>query len=73
MVLFHRYKGIHLYNCELRNRNKLNDIEGNEKYHTEVSIRFAALKDLDMEVDINSIWEMIRENINISAKESLGY
>jgi restriction endonuclease S subunit len=24
-------------------------------------------------VEINSAWEMIRENINISAKESLGY
>jgi hypothetical protein len=24
-------------------------------------------------VEINSAWEVIRENINISAKESLGY
>jgi hypothetical protein len=24
-------------------------------------------------VDINSAWEMIRDNIKISAKESLGY
>jgi hypothetical protein len=24
-------------------------------------------------VEINSVWEMIREDINISAKESLGY
>jgi hypothetical protein len=31
------------------------------------------LEDLDAEVEINSAWEMIRENINISAKESLGY
>jgi hypothetical protein len=30
-------------------------------------------EDLDAEVDINSAWETIRENINISAKESLGY
>jgi hypothetical protein len=28
---------------------------------------------LDAEVEINTIWEMIRENIKISAKESLGY
>jgi hypothetical protein len=28
---------------------------------------------LDAEVDINSTWETIRENIEISAKESLGY
>jgi hypothetical protein len=31
------------------------------------------LKDLDTEVDINSAWEMIRENKKISAKESIGY
>jgi GTP-binding protein EngB required for normal cell division len=32
-----------------------------------------ALEDLDAGVYINSIWVTIRENINISAKESLGY
>jgi hypothetical protein len=32
-----------------------------------------ALEDLDAEVEINSAWETIRENIKISAKESLGY
>jgi hypothetical protein len=37
------------------------------------SNRFAALEDLDVEVEINTIWETIRENIKISAKESLGY
>jgi hypothetical protein len=31
------------------------------------------LEDLDTEVEINSAWEIIRENINISAKGSLGY
>jgi uncharacterized protein YaaR (DUF327 family) len=31
------------------------------------------LEDLDVEVEINSAWEMIRENIKISAKESLAY
>jgi hypothetical protein len=39
----------------------------------EVSNRFAALEDLVTEVEINSAWESIRENIKISAKESLGY
>jgi hypothetical protein len=32
-----------------------------------------ALEDLDAGVEINSPWETIRENINISANESLGY
>jgi hypothetical protein len=31
------------------------------------------LEDLDAEVEINTIWEMIIENIKISVKESLGY
>jgi hypothetical protein len=48
------------------NLKKLNDVEGKEQYHVEVSNRFAA-------VEINSAREMIRENINISTKENLGY
>jgi hypothetical protein len=31
------------------------------------------LEELEKEVQINSVWEMIRENVKISAKESLGY
>jgi hypothetical protein len=38
-----------------------------------VSNRFADLEHLDEKVEINSTWEMNRENISISAKESLGY
>jgi hypothetical protein len=34
---------------------------------------FAALEDLDTEMEINSAWETIRENIKISAKESLDF
>jgi hypothetical protein len=55
------------------NLKKLNEVEGNEKYGVEVSNRFAALEDLDAEVEINTISETIRENINISANKSLGY
>jgi 50S ribosomal subunit-associated GTPase HflX len=54
-------------------RFKLNQVEGKEKYRVEVSNKFEALKDLDADVEINSAWETIRENIKISAKESLGY
>jgi hypothetical protein len=63
----------HRFNMERFNLRKLNEVEGKEQYHAEVSNRFAALKDLDAEVEINSAWERIRENIKISAKESLGY
>jgi hypothetical protein len=45
------------------NLKKLNEIEGKEQYRVEVSNRFAALKDMDTEVEINSAWETIRENI----------
>jgi hypothetical protein len=55
------------------NLKKLNTVEGKEKYHVEVSNRFAALENLDAEVEINTIREKIRENINFSTKESLGY
>jgi hypothetical protein len=34
---------------------KLNEVEGKEKYHVEISNRFAALEDLDAEVEINII------------------
>jgi hypothetical protein len=52
---------------------KFNEVEGKDKNRVEVSNRFAALEDLDAEVEINTIWETIRENIKISATESLGY
>jgi hypothetical protein len=52
---------------------KLNKMEGKEQYYVEVSNRFGTLEDLDTEVNINSAWETIRENIKVSAEESLGY
>jgi uncharacterized protein YaaR (DUF327 family) len=63
----------HRFDMERFNLKKLNDVEGKEQFRVEVSNRFAALEDLDAKVEINSAWEMIRENIKISAKESLGY
>jgi hypothetical protein len=55
------------------NLKKINEVEGKEQYRVEVSNRFAALEDLDTKVEINRAWQTIRENIKISAKESLGY
>jgi hypothetical protein len=54
------------------NLKKLNNVEGNEKYHVEVPNRFAALEDLDVMVEINNTWEKIEEAIEISVKESVG-
>jgi hypothetical protein len=45
------------------NLKKLKEVEGKEQYHVEVSNTFAALEDFDTEVDINSAWETIRDNI----------
>jgi hypothetical protein len=61
------------FHLERFNLKKLNEVEGKEQVRVEVSNRFAALEDLDAEVEINSAWESIKENIKISATESLGY
>jgi hypothetical protein len=66
-------EGSHKCHMERFSLMKLNDGEGKEKYRVEASNRFAALEDLDAEVEINTIWETIRENITILAKESQGY
>jgi hypothetical protein len=55
------------------NLKKLNEVDGKEQFCVEVLNRFAVLEDLEAEVEINSAWETIRENIKISAKGSLGY
>jgi 50S ribosomal subunit-associated GTPase HflX len=52
------------------NLKKLHELEGKERYRVQVSNKFAAL---DAELEINGAWETIRENLKISAKESLGY
>jgi hypothetical protein len=38
---------------------KLNEVEGKEQYPVEISNRFAALENLDIEVDNNRAWETI--------------
>ncbi|PNF21835.1 hypothetical protein B7P43_G05968 [Cryptotermes secundus] len=63
----------HRVNMEMFNLKKLNEVEGKEQYCVEISNRFAALENLKTEVDINKAWETVRENMKMSAKESLGY
>jgi hypothetical protein len=52
----------HRFHMERSNLKKLNEVEGKEQYHLELLYRFAALEGLDTEVEMNSAWEMIREN-----------
>jgi hypothetical protein len=51
---------------------KLNWVEGKEKYRVEISFRFAALENLDAEVDIDGAWETIGENMEIDAEVDIG-
>jgi hypothetical protein len=44
------------FDMERINLKELNEVEGKEQYHVEVSDRFAALEDLKVEVEINSAW-----------------
>jgi hypothetical protein len=55
------------------NLKKLNEVQGKEPYRVEISNRFAALENLEAELDIDRAWETIREDIKISAKVSLDY
>jgi hypothetical protein len=52
---------------------KLNEVEGKVQYRVKILNRFAALENLDAEVDVNRTWKAIRENNKISAKESICY
>jgi hypothetical protein len=63
----------HRVHMERFNLKKLNEVECKEQYRVQISNRFAALENLDTEVDINRALETITENIKISAKENLGY
>jgi hypothetical protein len=54
------------------NLRKLNEPEVREQYQIEITNRFVALENLNDDEDVNRTWENIKENIQTSAKESLG-
>jgi len=54
------------------NLRKRNEPEVGKQYHIEIRNRFAALENLNDDKDVNGTWENIKENIQTSAKESLG-
>jgi hypothetical protein len=64
-----RSQRFHTGNFKLKTINK---VETKDKYHVEVSYKFEASRDLEAEMEINSAWKMIRQNIKISTKEVLG-
>jgi hypothetical protein len=52
---------------------EIDEIGCKEQYRVEVSNMFATLEDMDVGVNINSVWETIREDIKMSAEESIDY
>jgi hypothetical protein len=52
---------------------QLKEEEVKEQYQVTIKNKFAALENLDDNLDINRAWEAISENIIISAKESIGF
>ena len=54
------------------NLRKLNEPRVREQYQIEITNRFAALENLNDDEDVNRTLENIKENIQTSAKESLG-
>jgi hypothetical protein len=55
------------------NVKKLNEGHVKEQYQVTIRNKFAALENLEDGGDIDGAWDNIRENIESSAKESLGY
>ncbi|PNF25286.1 hypothetical protein B7P43_G11534 [Cryptotermes secundus] len=63
----------HRVHMERFNLKKLNEIEGKGQYRTEISNSFAALENLDTEVDISRAWKSIRQNIARKKYEYYGF
>jgi len=61
-----------MFGGERFNIRKLIELEVRKEYLIEIANRFAALRNLSDDMDINRAWENIKENIKISAEESLG-
>jgi len=59
------------FDVERFNLRMLNELEVRKQYQIEIANRFAALENLSDGEDINKAWENIKENIKISAKDSL--
>ncbi|KAJ4437152.1 hypothetical protein ANN_17287 [Periplaneta americana] len=52
------------------------DEEAKQNYQVEISNSFATLEssdDVEKELDVNSVWENIRDSIRIAAEQSIGY
>jgi len=71
-ILAVRKQAAQKYEEERFNLGKLKELEVKEKYQIEITNRFAALENLNVDEDVNMVWENIKENLKTVAKESLG-
>jgi hypothetical protein len=55
------------------NLKELNEGEVKEEYQIINKNSFSALENLEDNRDINRVWDAIRENIRVSAKECIGH
>jgi hypothetical protein len=60
----------HKIHMERFNLEKLNEVEGKERYDVEISNRFTALENFDTEVVVNKELETIREYKDFCQRES---
>jgi hypothetical protein len=52
------------------NLRKLNDLEVRKQYQIEITNRYAVSENISEDEDINGAWESIKQNINLSYRES---
>jgi hypothetical protein len=60
----------HKFDMERFNLKKLREAEGKEKYQVKISNRFAALGNLDGDVDMKRVWETIRGTAKFQPKRT---
>jgi hypothetical protein len=53
-------------------KGTLKELEFKEQHQIEITNRFAALGNLNVDEDVNRVWENIKEDLKTAAKESLG-
>jgi hypothetical protein len=63
----------HRFHMERFNLKELNKVEGKEQFRVEVLTKFAALENLDAEVEISSALENIREYKHFSQRKSRSF
>jgi hypothetical protein len=58
------------FDGERFNLRKLNELEVMKEYQTEITKRFAALENLNVDEDVNRAWENTKENTKPQIKRS---